>query len=176
MGSLFILNGTGTIQFFSPENKKKIQENKTDDHLILNSEKNIQLSKSNKIDFPELKFGVLNISFDSSNTDISSEYKPKLDSLAKKLLFYKNLVIEIGGYTDAKGDFVKNEHLSLIRAEKVKAYLISKGVAEENLVTFGYGELFPIYDNANNTISSKNRRIEIKTLYFRNSRSERVPF
>jgi OOP family OmpA-OmpF porin len=55
-----------------------------------------------------------------------------------------------------------NKDLARRRAESVKTYLVSKGVAAERITTRGAGPDEPIADNTNAKGRAKNRRIEFK--------------
>jgi OOP family OmpA-OmpF porin len=48
------------------------------------------------------------------------------------------------------------------RAESVKAYLVSQGVAASRISTQGYGEESPIADNNTFEGRAQNRRVEIR--------------
>ena len=50
--------------------------------------------------------------------------------------------------------------LSDDRAASVRTYLISKGVAEDRMVSQGYGETKPIADNRTKAGRAQNRRVE----------------
>ncbi len=84
---------------------------------------------------------------------------------------YSTMVIEIGGHTDSKGKDDYNLKLSQARAESVKKYLVSKGIAAERMNAVGYGETKPIAPNAidgkdNPEGRKKNRRTEFKVLHY----------
>jgi outer membrane protein OmpA-like peptidoglycan-associated protein len=51
--------------------------------------------------------------------------------------------------------------LSQNRAEAVKKYLVSKGVAPASLTARGYGEENPVADNATESGRAANRRVEL---------------
>ncbi len=84
---------------------------------------------------------------------------------------YPTMVIEIGGHTDSKGDDDYNLKLSKARAESVKKYVVSKGIAAERIEAVGYGETKPIAPNEidgkdNPEGRQKNRRTEFKVLHY----------
>ena len=58
-----------------------------------------------------------------------------------------------------------NKELSQKRANAVKAYIESKGVAASRLQAAGYGQEKPIADNKTNAGKAKNRRVEFKILH-----------
>jgi OmpA-OmpF porin, OOP family len=66
---------------------------------------------------------------------------------------------ELQGHTDNVGKDSYNLSLSQKRAESVKAYLISKGVAAARLTAKGYGEAAPIASNDTVEGRAENRRV-----------------
>jgi outer membrane protein OmpA-like peptidoglycan-associated protein len=68
------------------------------------------------------------------------------------------------GHTDSDGDADANRKLGLDRANAVKAYLISKGIAADKITTTSSGEDKPIADNNTDDGKSLNRRVDMKIL------------
>lgn len=68
--------------------------------------------------------------------------------------------VEVQGHTDNQGPAERNRDLSQRRAAAVRAYLISKGIAEARLSAQGYGQDRPIESNANRRGRAANRRVE----------------
>jgi len=68
--------------------------------------------------------------------------------------------ISIEGHASDEGDDNYNLTLSKARAEAVRAYLISKGVAADRLASTGYGESKPLVANDSPQNREKNRRVE----------------
>ena len=71
------------------------------------------------------------------------------------------LHIRINGYTDNVGSPAYNLQLSKRRAESVKRYLVSQGIAADRMETEGFGLTNPIADNATAAGRAKNRRVEV---------------
>jgi outer membrane protein OmpA-like peptidoglycan-associated protein len=71
----------------------------------------------------------------------------QLDDFAAKLKTLGYDSINIVGYTDRLGSDIYNNHLSRIRAEVVKNYLVTKGVEPEKIRAEGRGEADPITGN-----------------------------
>lgn len=71
---------------------------------------------------------------------------------------------QLAGHTCDLGDDAYNMDLSRKRAESVKAYLVESGVAEDRLVTTGYGETAPMVSNDSDVTREKNRRVELGAL------------
>ena len=65
------------------------------------------------------------------------------------------------GHTDAVGAGQFNDKLSLQRAERVRAELIRRGIAEDSIVVEGRGKREPLVTTADGIAQPKNRRVEI---------------
>lgn len=102
------------------------------------------------------------IYFDFNAATIRAKSRPVLDRAAEVLLAYPDLKIEISGHTDNVGAREYNLELSRLRAEAVKTYLASRGVAADRIVTRGAGPDEPIADNGKPSGRALNRRIEFK--------------
>ncbi|MEJ2050406.1 MAG: OmpA family protein [Calditrichota bacterium] len=101
----------------------------------------------------------VNFEFNSSNLTRNS--KRILDLVLGTLRAHPAMEVQIRGYTDSVGDPTYNPRLSQLRAEAVRQYLISQGIAGSRLKAVGFGEEYPIASNATKEGRSKNRRIEI---------------
>ena len=88
-----------------------------------------------------------------------------LMELVKFLKANPGLRIEIGGHTAASGaDDENSRKLSKKRAERVRKFIISKGIEEGRLTSEGYGGSAPIADGKTAAGAAKNRRVEVKIL------------
>jgi OOP family OmpA-OmpF porin len=83
-----------------------------------------------------------------------------LNNVADIFTKYPDLAFEVGGHTDNVGKPASNKSLSQARANAVKAYLASKGIAATRMTALGYGDTKPIGDNATEEGKQRNRRIE----------------
>lgn len=73
----------------------------------------------------------------------------------------------IDGHTDNVGSDVMNQALSENRAAAVKNYLVSKGIEESRIVSYGHGETMPIADNKTASGRQQNRRSEMTLSYYK---------
>jgi outer membrane protein OmpA-like peptidoglycan-associated protein len=69
--------------------------------------------------------------------------------------------IVVEGHTDAQGKPAFNQELSLRRAQSVRDYLVSRGIAGDRVTAQGMGSTRPIASNANPEGRANNRRVEI---------------
>ncbi|HEU5304615.1 MAG TPA: OmpA family protein [Gemmatimonadales bacterium] len=88
----------------------------------------------------------------------------ELDSIAKVLLANPALRVEIGGHTDNAGSPADNQHLSTLRAEAVRNYLLAKGVPFQQVVARGYGATMPRTPDTTPRGRALNRRVELRPL------------
>jgi general secretion pathway protein D len=85
-----------------------------------------------------------------------------LDSVAEVLAGRPGELVEIRGHTDDTGDAGFNLRLSQQRADSVRSYLISKGIAADRLSALGLGETAPIASNATEEGRAQNRRVTLE--------------
>lgn len=104
------------------------------------------------------------IEFDLGKASIRGGSTGILNEAAGVLKEYPNMRVAVSGHTDNVGDAKHNVELSKGRAEAVKEYLVSQGVAAERIDTRGAGPDEPIADNKTAAGRQKNRRIEFKLL------------
>jgi len=95
----------------------------------------------------------------------SPEAQQRLAELAGRLKNEnKNVYLEIQGYTDSTGTPDYNERLGEQRAEAVRRYLSSQGVALNRMATISYGQDQPVAPNDTREGRAQNRRVAIVVL------------
>ena len=103
--------------------------------------------------------------FETDSAVLLPEGKSVLDEVAAILTEHAELSkIRIDGNADSTATHEYNQELSEQRADSVRDYLVTKGVATERLVTRGFGEEKPVANNATDLGRSKNRRVEFRIL------------
>ena len=102
-----------------------------------------------------------NITFAVDSFDISADFYLVLDSVALVLAKFDKTLVEVAGHTDNTGSDAYNQSLSQKRAGSVSAYLASREVRADRLVSVGAGELRPLSTNSTPEGRAQNRRVEI---------------
>ncbi len=108
-----------------------------------------------------------NITFEVSRADIRSGFYDVLNSVVLVVQEFDKTIIEISGYTDSTGADSYNQELSERRAGSVGSYFTSQGVVSGRVVTKGFGERYPIADNATPAGRERNRRVELRLVPIR---------
>jgi OOP family OmpA-OmpF porin len=97
--------------------------------------------------------------FELNSATLTDDSHGVLDSAAADLAAHAELKVELQGHTDSSGSDAHNLDLSQRRAESVRDYLISRGVAAAQVTAKGYGEAQPIADNSTPAGRALNRRV-----------------
>ena len=95
-------------------------------------------------------------------TELSDEQKPELDEAANILNKYSDVNVLLTGHTCKIGYKSINQRKGMKRAESAKAYLMSKGVAENRITTDSKGETEPLVPNTSRENLKQNRRVEFQ--------------
>ena len=99
--------------------------------------------------------------FDTGKYTLKPETKVSLARVAGILQAYPSLKIQVEGYTDSTGSDALNQTLSENRASTTKDFLISQGVAADNVSSAGYGKSNPVGDNTTAAGRQQNRRVNL---------------
>jgi outer membrane protein OmpA-like peptidoglycan-associated protein len=100
------------------------------------------------------------IEFNSGKATIKRSSNTILNDIAKIMTENPAYLLSINGHTDNTGDAAKNQTLSEERANAVKAYLESKGIAGSRMTAQGFGQDQPVASNNTASGRAKNRRVE----------------
>lgn len=121
-----------------------------------------------KINLNPIKVGekmlLANVFYEVDSWQLKKESMAELSNLLKLLNENKDLIIEIGGYTDSTGTDKYNISLSEKRAQSVVTYLVNNNISPNRLKFRGYGNTSPIGDNLTPEGRKLNRRTEVKVL------------
>jgi outer membrane protein OmpA-like peptidoglycan-associated protein len=107
---------------------------------------------------------IAGINFDTGKATITKPSFKVLDAAIKVLNDFPDLKMEIGGHTDDVGEAEANKKLSQERAQAVKDYFVSKGIAEDRVRAVGYGPEKPLDPAKTAKARAKNRRVEFQLI------------
>ncbi len=100
--------------------------------------------------------------FASAHSDLLPDAQTKLLDVAKALGEQdpdSKIVVE--GHTDSQGAAAFNQDLSQKRADAVRAFLVSHGIASDRVTAQGFGPSRSVSDNGTVEGRANNRRVEI---------------
>lgn len=99
--------------------------------------------------------------FATDKAELKAGAESNLNNLVNFLSKYQDREVEVEGHTDNVGAEAYNQALSERRAESVKAYLVSRGIAAQRITTVGKGMHSPKVDNGSASGRQQNRRVEV---------------
>ncbi len=102
-----------------------------------------------------------NITFATNSAGLNADFFPVLNSVAQVLGEFDKTVIEVAGHTDSTGTAEYNQQLSERRAQAVAAYLETRSIRSDRIITVGEGEQKPIASNDTPEGRQQNRRVEL---------------
>ena len=100
--------------------------------------------------------------FASAKSDLLPEAQLKLNDVANALIKedpISKIVVE--GHTDSQGSAAYNQDLSQRRAQVVRDYLVTRGIASDRITAQGFGPSRSIAENTSTEGRANNRRVEI---------------
>ncbi|MCB9508102.1 MAG: OmpA family protein [Myxococcales bacterium] len=101
------------------------------------------------------------INFETGSSTITGALSFRiLDEVAVVLYDHATIEIRVEGHTDSQGSASYNQQLSQGRADAVRTYLMSQGIAGGRITAVGYGEERPIDTNETDAGRAVNRRVE----------------
>ena len=113
------------------------------------------------IDIQKVNLAAKNVFFATASDKLLAQSNKRLNDVVTIMNENPSFKVQIDGHTDDQGNDVYNQDLSDRRAAAVKAYLVSKGIAEGRLSSAGYGETKPVSDNKTAKGRAENRRVEM---------------
>ncbi len=107
--------------------------------------------------------------YDFAKAFLKPGAKKELDKLVLLMNDNPEIKVELGAHTDSRGAADKNQTLSQRRAQNAVNYLVKKGIAEERIIAYGYGETQLRNEckdgvQCTETEHAYNRRTELKIL------------
>jgi outer membrane protein OmpA-like peptidoglycan-associated protein len=102
-----------------------------------------------------------NITFATNSADLNAGFFDVLNSVGLVVNEFNQTVIEVAGHTDSTGSDTYNQQLSERRANAVAAYLRTRSVLGDRIITVGMGETRPVASNDTDAGRQQNRRVEL---------------
>jgi outer membrane protein OmpA-like peptidoglycan-associated protein len=100
--------------------------------------------------------------FASAKSELLPAAQVKLNDVANALIKEDPLSkIVVEGHTDSQGAAAYNQDLSQRRAQSVRDYLVSRGIAADRVTSQGFGPSRSIAENNSAEGRANNRRVEI---------------
>lgn len=100
-----------------------------------------------------------------NTSEVSSTFAPQMEKIADFVKANPGRRFVVEGHTDSVGNDADNMKLSLLRAEKIKVYLVEKmGLPTSSLEAQGFGEGRPVADNGTQAGRQQNRRVVVLAL------------
>jgi outer membrane protein OmpA-like peptidoglycan-associated protein len=100
------------------------------------------------------------IFFDLNRARIKTRSQPVLNAVAAILKAHSDLKVRVEGHTDDQGQAEWNRTLSGLRSERVREYLIKKGISPDRLEAQGFGYDRPLVPGTSEAARDQNRRVE----------------
>ncbi|HET6576820.1 MAG TPA: OmpA family protein [Gemmatimonadales bacterium] len=101
------------------------------------------------------------VNFETGKAELTPESQTILNGVAESLVANDSIKVQVGGHTDNTGSAAVNKRLSAARANSVREYLVSKGVAADRLTAVGFGPNKPVASNRTAAGRAQNRRVEL---------------
>ena len=105
------------------------------------------------VSFSPVYFGLNNYQIDGS------EYG-KIDAVADFMRGNASVVLVVEGHCDERGTIEYNMSLGDYRAQSIRSYMISAGIAADRIQTQSYGKERPAVQGSGEAVWSRNRRGE----------------
>jgi outer membrane protein OmpA-like peptidoglycan-associated protein len=99
--------------------------------------------------------------FDTGKYTLKPGAREKLAKIGGIILAHPGLKLQVEGHTDSVGSNEYNQQLSEERANSVREYLVSQGVAATAVTARGFGKSQPVTDNSTAAGRQQNRRVEL---------------
>ena len=100
--------------------------------------------------------------FETGSATLKASSAAQLENITAILKAWPNVALKFGGYTDNTGDAAANVKLSGERANAAMQGVGSRGIEAGRLGAEGYGDQFPVADNATEEGRARNRRIDVR--------------
>ena len=104
----------------------------------------------------------LDVYFRTGSTDIEKFYPARLSAIADLINSMDKLELHLDGYTDRRGNKSQNIALANQRVEKVRQQLVDAGVADNRIISKGFGEIKMVSDAGDLEAYTFDRKVVIR--------------
>src|SRR5690606_7592548 len=101
------------------------------------------------------------MAFDTGRAELKAVASRTLLQIVQLLHLNPARVVRVEGYSDSLGNKAMNMQLSQQRAQAVADALVDLGIRRERVEVVGYGEAYPLSENASARGRAQNRRVEV---------------
>ncbi len=147
--------GTGVGAIIGDRMDKKAEELAAIEGATVETVTDVNNLTSVKVTFDN---GIL---FDFNKSTLSEAAKKSLKEFAQKMADMPETDITIWGHTDNVGSAEANQKVSLNRANAVRDFLASQGIAAARMVSEGKSYDMPVASNDSAAGRAQNRRVEV---------------
>ncbi len=135
----------------------KVNMNDTEENLVLRNYflEPLAVGKTFKLN---------NVLFHRATPDLVDSSYAELDNVYRMMVDNPGITIELSGHTDNQGNPRKNVALSQARVDRVKKYLVDRGIDADRITGKGYGGARPLASNRTEETRRLNRRVEFKVI------------
>lgn len=153
-GEIYLRRTDSRFNFFDNRLSEKISVAGLLEKLAKEDPEEVLREKILQLDLKPIFFATATSTLaEDSKSYLANELFPLLDQ-------YPQLLLQIVGYTDNRGNDEVNLVLSLDRAKSIFDYLEEMGIEDSRITYLGLGEASPIADNSTEEGRKANRRVE----------------
>ncbi len=121
----------------------------------------VQASFGTALAAQPMRSQVFTLYFVEQTDEFTDESKRTVETVIMEIARYPVPDIVVVGHTDLTGTDAFNDALARKRAETVRAVLIRRGIASDDIVAVGRGKREPAVSTADGVAEPRNRRVEI---------------
>ncbi|HYG38764.1 MAG TPA: OmpA family protein, partial [Cytophagales bacterium] len=107
---------------------------------------------------------IKNLYFEQSTSDIPKSALQELNDIVEMLNENAEMVIQLEGHTDFRGNPKLNYQLSEERVEAIRDYIYDKGIDKRRVKVKAFGGSMPLSKEDSEEAKKTNRRVEIRVL------------
>lgn len=114
----------------------------------------------------ELDTELARVQFKQGKVGLTAEAVRELDRVVVLMKAHPDLIVNVFGHADDTGTIYRMQELSELRAQMVKAYLISRGISLDRVYDIGFGFRKPSTFEVTSAGRAENRRVEVHIDYY----------